>query len=100
MLTISNPHVPFSQLGLPEIFLYHLAVSIVLEPLNARAASSKELLAVMKLIWNQQQLTIADLGDFGRLADRLKPHLLMHFEPKPFSPFGIRPSRRGRKATA
>jgi hypothetical protein len=53
-------------LDLTEHFMLYLAVTLVLEPLNAWPETADELAADLKRIWEEEQFTAADLRDFGR----------------------------------
>jgi hypothetical protein len=71
----SNTYIPFAELNPPQLFLLYLAISAVLDPLNAWPATAAQLRADVSRIWDQQRFTPSDLLD-ASLAERLEPHLL------------------------
>jgi hypothetical protein len=99
MEPLLTTHIPFAQLDLVQLFALRLAVTLVLEPNNAWPPTAAELIDDLKSIWEELQLTPADLVDFGELADRLEPHLLKGTRADRFNtPVHHKRRRRGRKA--
>jgi len=86
MMKSCTTHLPFAELSAVQHLSYYMATSGVLNFWNAWPDTVEELVDIMRHIWDQQQLTPADLENPRKLFRRIKPLLLTYCEPKPSPP--------------
>jgi hypothetical protein len=70
-----DSHVPFAQLSTAHRFFYWISATVAIGLLRSWPPTTEEIGADIIRIWDEQKFAPADVLDFSRMADRLKPHL-------------------------
>jgi hypothetical protein len=68
-------HIPFSELSTAHRFFYWISANVAIGLLRPSPPTTEEIGADIVRIWDEQKFAPADVLDFSRMADRLKPHL-------------------------
>ena len=92
-----NTHIPFAQLPTPARFFYWLSATVAIGLLRPWPPTPEEIGEDLIRIWDEQKYTPADVRDFSRMADRLKPHLAKYAVKDSPAWFPNRPERKRRK---
>jgi hypothetical protein len=90
-------HLPFAQLSIAERFLYFTGAVVAIGRRRPWSRTAAEIGEDLRRIWDDQKFTPADVVDFTRMADRLKPHLTKYAVKDPQAWTPASPSRMGRR---